>query len=235
MQVNWRVKVETPIKIIVIQSEWCLFALVFFCRQTSTAEVNSLPGEDDDLWRLDSPDRRSQEDAQAPAEEPSLSTAWTWRKSRHWQSSCRLPRPGRKYRCLPHVAVLRCRKAHGDLAQLSEWNPRSLPPALRPPRDGPPNYRHLRHIRTPSIRWAMSRYANKIPKNMHKFCFSLCMLFKLKTSNTTLWCSWHHQMRFSLRNRWAWRHGNQPTQQCMVVMQSIRTGMRISLCLRFKG
>ena len=34
------------------------------------------------------------------------------------------------------------------------------------------------------------------------------MLFNLKTSNAILWCSWHWQTRFSLRNRWAWRYGN---------------------------
>ena len=76
----------------------------------------------------------------------------------------------------------------------------------------------------------------KLPKNMQKNgCFSLCKLFNLKTSNATLWCSWHRQTQFSLRNRWAWCHGNQPTQQCMVVMQSFRTGMRISLCITLRG
>ena len=50
-----------------------------------------------------------------------------------------------------------------------------------------------------------------------------------------LWCSWYRQTRFSLHNRWAWRHGNQPMQQCMVVMQSFRTGMQISLCMTIHG
>ena len=63
------------------------------------------------------------------------------------------------------------------------------------------------------------------------------MVFNLKTPNATPLCSWHRQTHFSLRNRWAWRHdhGNQRTQQCMVVMQSFRTGMRISLCITLQG
>ena len=40
---------------------------------------------------------------------------------------------------------------------------------------------------------------------------------------------------FSLRNRWAWHHGNQPTQQCVVAMQGFRTGMRVSLCITLQG
>ena len=59
--------------------------------------------------------------------------------------------------------------------------------------------------------------------------------FQLETSDATLWCSWHRQTRLSLRNRWAWRHGNQPAQQCIVLMQSFRTGMRISLCITLQG
>ena len=71
---------------------------------------------------------------------------------------------------------------------------------------------------------------------MHKNgCFLPCMLFNVKTSNATLWCSWHRQTRFLLCNWWAWRHGNQPTQQCMIVMQSFRTGMRISLRITLQG
>ena len=59
--------------------------------------------------------------------------------------------------------------------------------------------------------------------------------YQLETSDATLWCPWHRQTRLSLRNRWAWRHGNQPAQQCIVLMQSFHTGMRISLCITLQG
>ena len=82
------------------------------------------------------------------------------------------------------------------------------------------------------VKWTLQASQNVHKNGWFSLCFSTW-----KLPMHSLWCSWHRQTRFSLLNRWAWRHGNQAMQPCMVVIivQRFRTGMRISLCTTLQG
>ena len=75
----------------------------------------------------------------------------------------------------------------------------------------------------------------KLRKNVQKRLFFTLHAFQLENFKCNPMVFLALTDAFSLCNRWTWRHGNQPTQQCMVVMQSLRTGMWISLCITLQG